>query len=319
MADNNTNELDALMISELPTQATANETDLFEVAIVDANSASGYASKKETAAAIADAIVGEYQYPLRITGTTAKTIAGAINELENLKANTSSLATVATSGAYSDLSGKPTIDTALDTTSTNAVENRAVAGAINGIRSDITVDGSASGDIATFVDGSANPLKGLEISIEAVQSGSGDPSPTNVRPITGWTECNIVVENTNLWDEQWVVGTIDNTGTYIPSGSRVVSKNYIRVPENTSLYMGSNAAWCYFYKEKSVSSYYTYANVQNGVVNVPSGVKYMKFYTTSTYGTTYNNDISVNYPSTDTNYHAHTETTTNIDWSSVTP
>ena len=68
-------------ISQLDTQATANETDLFEVATVDANSASGYASKKESAAAIADAIVGEYQYPLRITGTTAKTIAGAINEL----------------------------------------------------------------------------------------------------------------------------------------------------------------------------------------------------------------------------------------------
>ena len=199
-------------ISQLDTQATANETDLFEVAIVDANSASGYASKKESAAAIADAIVGEYQYPLRITGTTAKTIAGAINELKNLvdllpqfaievvntlpvsdisettiylvpasdpeqgnyyeeyiyvnnawelvgttavdlsgyytsaqvdtllaaKANTSSLATVATSGAYSDLTGKPTIDTALDTTSTNAVENRVVAGAINEIESELS-------------------------------------------------------------------------------------------------------------------------------------------------------------------------------------
>ena len=65
-------------ISQLDTQATANETDLFEVAIVDANSASGYASKKESAAAIADAIVGEYQYPLRITGTTAKTIAALL-------------------------------------------------------------------------------------------------------------------------------------------------------------------------------------------------------------------------------------------------
>lgn len=238
-------------ISQLDTQATANETDLFEVAIVDANSASGYASKKESAAAIADAIVGEYQYPLRITGTTAKTIAGAINELKNLvdllpqfaievvqtlpvsdisettiylvpasdpeqgnyyeeyiyvnnawelvgttavdlsgyytsaqvdtllaaKANTSSLATVATSGAYSDLSGKPTIDTALDTTSTNAVENRAVASEINSIKSDITVDGSASGDIATFVDGSDNPLKELKISIVPVQDLHGQSNP----------------------------------------------------------------------------------------------------------------------------------------------
>lgn len=261
-------------ISQLDTQATANETDLFEVAIVDANSASGYASKKESAAAIADAIVGEYQYPLRLTGTTAKTIAGAINELKNLvdllpqfaievvntlpvsdistttiylvpaqdpeqgnyyeeyiyvnnawelvgttavdlsqyytsaqvdtllagKADTSSLATVATSGAYSDLTGKPTIDTALDTTSTNAVENRAVASEINGIKSDITVEGSASGDIATFVDGSDNPLKALKISIVAQQSGSGDPSPTNVRPISGWTGANVYVSGEDTSD-----------------------------------------------------------------------------------------------------------------------
>ena len=216
-------------ISQLDTQATANETDLFEVAIVDANSASGYASTKESAAAIADAMVGEYQYPLRITGTTAKTIAGAINELKNLvdllpqfaievvqtlpvsdisettiylvpasdpeqgnyyeeyiyvnnawelvgttavdlsgyytsaqvdtllaaKANTSSLATVATSGAYADLSGKPTIDTALDTTSTNAVENRAVASEINSIKSDIT-------DLQAQIDILSEDVWGLE-------------------------------------------------------------------------------------------------------------------------------------------------------------
>ena len=125
-------------ISQLDTQATANETDLFEVAIVDQNSASGYASKKETAAAIADAIVGEYQYPLRITGTTAKTIAGAINELENLKANTSSLATVATSGAYSDLSGKPVIDSAMSSTSENAVQNKAITGVTNALDERLT-------------------------------------------------------------------------------------------------------------------------------------------------------------------------------------
>lgn len=46
------------------------------------------------------------------------------------KADSSSLATVATSGLYSDLSGTPTIptvDSTLDTTSTNAIENQAVA------------------------------------------------------------------------------------------------------------------------------------------------------------------------------------------------
>ena len=37
------------------------------------------------------------------------------------KADSSSLATVATTGAYSDLSGKPTVDTTLSSSSNNAI------------------------------------------------------------------------------------------------------------------------------------------------------------------------------------------------------
>lgn len=47
------------------------------------------------------------------------------------KADKSSLAAVATSGSYNDLTGKPTVDTSLSTTSTNAVQNKAVAAGIN--------------------------------------------------------------------------------------------------------------------------------------------------------------------------------------------
>ena len=47
--------------------------------------------------------------------------------------------------------------------------------------------------IASFTDGTANPLKSLTASIVPVQAGSGDPSPTNVRPISGWTEEVITV------------------------------------------------------------------------------------------------------------------------------
>lgn len=41
------------------------------------------------------------------------------------------------------------------------------------------------GDIVSFSDGAAVPVKSLTVAVEAVQEGSGDPSPTNVRPITG--------------------------------------------------------------------------------------------------------------------------------------
>ena len=52
--------------------------------------------------------------------------------------------------------------------------------------------GNVSGSIASFPDGDGTPLRSLMVNIEPVQSGSGDPSPENVRPISGWTGANIV-------------------------------------------------------------------------------------------------------------------------------
>ena len=51
---------------------------------------------------------------------------------------------------------------------------------------------TATGAIASFPDGADSiPMKDVLIHIEPVQAGSGDPSPDNVRPITGWTGCVI--------------------------------------------------------------------------------------------------------------------------------
>ena len=55
---------------------------------------------------------------------------------------------------------------------------------------------TASGAIASFNDGANAPVVDLTVSIEPVQSGSGDPSPDNVRPISGWTGANIHVSPT---------------------------------------------------------------------------------------------------------------------------
>lgn len=59
---------------------------------------------------------------------------------------------------------------------------------------------TASGAIASFPDGMAAPAKDVTIDIEPVQSGSGDPSPENVRPITGWTGANVTRTGKNLLD-----------------------------------------------------------------------------------------------------------------------
>jgi len=48
--------------------------------------------------------------------------------------------------------------------------------------------------IVTFDASAADmPLKGLTVNIEPVQAGTGDPSPDNVRPISGCTGCNVTI------------------------------------------------------------------------------------------------------------------------------
>lgn len=49
------------------------------------------------------------------------------------KASTSTLSPVATSGSYNDLSNKPTIDSELSNSSTNAVQNKVITGIIGDI------------------------------------------------------------------------------------------------------------------------------------------------------------------------------------------
>lgn len=45
--------------------------------------------------------------------------------------------------------------------------------------------------IVHITDALAGPAQNVTIAIDPVQAGTGDPSPDNVRPITGWTGCNI--------------------------------------------------------------------------------------------------------------------------------
>ena len=115
---------------------------------------------------------------------------------------------------------------------------------------------TASGTIASFPDGADGyPLKECVVNIEAVQSGSGDPSPTNVRPISGWSSAKVTRTGKNLLKHRvysgttanidWVIyddGTVtfngtangtcvvyianDDTNFYIPWGNYILSDDY---------------------------------------------------------------------------------------------
>ena len=77
---------------------------------------------------------------------------------------------------YPYLDNKPTIDTELSASSTNAVENRVVKAAIDGKAGEVV--GTASGSIASFPDGADDaPVKDLVCAINPVQNLNGYDNP----------------------------------------------------------------------------------------------------------------------------------------------
>lgn len=170
---------------------------------------------------------------------------------------------------------------------------------------------TASGAIASFPDGADRvPVKSLTVAIEPVQSGSGDPSPTNIRPISGHTQAKVTRTRANVWDEVWELGTIsDSNGANISGSSNIRSKNYIPVVHDQTYYFKcpNNITLRFYDVNKSYIGAYDKNNAGDGnsmTRTMPSNCYFLRFTCYQAYGTTYNHDISINYPSTDHDYHS---------------
>lgn len=176
---------------------------------------------------------------------------------------------------------------------------------------------SASGAIVTIEDGADNvPVVSLTAEIVPVQSGTGDPAPDNVRPISGWTGANVFDTGVNVWDEEWEVGGLNsnNGANYNNAQDRIRSKNHIPVKGGTQYFLKSTAPFttiCFYDSAKAfISSRGTTA--ADTTLTMPTNAAFMRFEASSAYGTSYKHDISINYPSSDTSYHAYTGRTVNI-------
>lgn len=59
---------------------------------------------------------------------------------------------------------------------------------------------TVSGSLVTFETTKARPLQECRVDFLPKQSGSGDPSPENVRPINGWDGCTVFRAGKNMLD-----------------------------------------------------------------------------------------------------------------------
>jgi hypothetical protein len=94
---------------------------------------------------------------------------------------------------------------------------------------------TVSGSLLRITDALAGDVSALSVAINPVQSGSGDPAPDNVRPISGWTQVKVTRTGKNLLPKM-VAGTYTNNG-----GTIVVDENGVATMSGTTTATGNVA------------------------------------------------------------------------------
>lgn len=154
---------------------------------------------------------------------------------------------------------------------------------------------NASGAVAAFPDGSAlMPAKDVKVTIEPKQAGTGDPSPENIREITGWDSVKVTRAGKNLlhadsssfvqsgitynYDAQTNTLTANGTAAStdgrnfgeidVPSGQYVFKAKFLKTTGGFSLYL----------RKKNAST--NIANIDSNnpamLVNLDAGVYYVR-------------------------------------------
>lgn len=145
--------------------------------------------------------------------------------------------------------------------------------------------------IASFNDGEEMVMPSLKVAIEPQQEGSGDPSPTNVRPIIGWDEMDLSVSGKNLFDKTatdtskgFIPGKwINQTGNTFLYSNWSVSE-YIRVDGEKIAVSGMTVAeqvssgrggYCCYDKYKNVLGGGVY-NALTQIITLPTNTEYIQ-------------------------------------------
>lgn len=256
--------------------------------------------------------------------TWASTIYNRVNGIEQktdiIKNNSGSIATSSgTTAAFAEDIANNTLDmdSRLVTIGSDTTQIRADSGNLAADVAEIKdtlglylyntiVTEDAEGDIASCDTDLKDYLQEAKVTIPADAGG-----------ITG---INLINNGGNLWDENWELGTIlPSTGQNTSSTTRIRSVNYTNAKPNTTYRLiCPNSYNMYFYQ-----SDYTYISFitknRNETFTTPANCYYVRFSPDTSYGVDYGNNISLNYPSADTDYHAYLgKDTYSISFTSIT-
>lgn len=105
-----------------------------------------------------------------------------------------------------------------------------------------------------FTDGSATQALDLVADIIPVQAGSGDPSPTNVRAITGFSSVTAKAGGENFWADGNI--TVNDHTNYVPLGIKFTGKVAISLSVTSDDTDAQTCAMVFFYENGTNSAVY---------------------------------------------------------------
>ena len=145
---------------------------------------------------------------------------------------------------------------------------------------------SVSGNPVTCTPVEGYPL-GVTVTMEPIQSGAGDPSPDNVRPISGWDEVTVNVRGKNLlggYNNVWIyiggtAGDVEGacTSDFIPCQG--IDKATISTTEQFYPVPGNAAAIVFYDDNKQLVKRQAFARGNIWTLSVPENAKYIRFTT----------------------------------------
>lgn len=188
---------------------------------------------------------------------------------------------------------------------------------------------TAIGNPANFPDGADGiPIKGMTVAVEPVQSGSGNPSPDNIRPISGWTGTRVTRCGKNIFDESaanWKTGAyIIADGSELANIGYKYSQTFFKVRPNTTYTVQINKAVtanaattvpCYdsnknFLSRESAIALTTNTGVLSGTFTTPADCEYIRLNVPANRTT----DIQVEVGAVATAYEAYQSENYPVDW-----
>lgn len=129
---------------------------------------------------------------------------------------------------------------------------------------------------------------------EPYTGGIPSPNPSYSQEIKSVVNPTVKVCGKNLWNEQWINGTLNSSGEFASDPQRITSKDFIDVSPKTQYYSTAveNSIY-YIHAYTKDEKHIGYISSNGQAFTTPDNCYKLKFVCESTYGNTYKNDIAI--------------------------